>query len=143
MHGIGQSPFTGAVELLGEKEVLRSLDRILQQPMDEDHVDPDELAPLPNRLRRDLADVRDELQRQVVRLGAPPARAQVGRHVLPLAVERPVHRDGGLGGGGDRGVAVERVGLADEEGRVALDLDQVEVEMRRGPESKPAVSDRL
>ena len=61
----------GLVELLGDEHVLGHLDRVLQQPMDEDDVDPDELAPVPDGLRGDLADVCDELQLQVVRLGQP------------------------------------------------------------------------
>src|SRR5205823_9206117 len=117
------SGFTGSVELLGEKEVLGSLDRILQQPMDEDDVDPDELAPLPDRLRGDLANVRDELQLQVVRLHAPVARAKVARDMLALEVECAVHADGGPGRRGDRGVAVQSFSPAREEGRVAFDLD--------------------
>ena len=84
VRGTGQRRVAGAVELLGEEHVLGNLDRVLQQPVDEDHVDPDELAPVPDGLGGHLADVRDELQLQVVRLGAPVAGAQVGRDVLPL-----------------------------------------------------------
>ena len=108
--------------------------------MDEDDVDPDELAPVPDRLGGDLADVRDELQLQVVRLRAAVARAQVGRDVLALEVERAVHGDGGLSRRGDRGVAVQRVGLTREEGRVALDLDQVEVRRRHRSPSRAAAA---
>ncbi len=117
----------GAVELLGEKHVLGNLDRVLQQPMDEYDVDPDELALLPDGLGGDLADMRDELQLQVVRLGATVARAQVGRDILPLEVERPVHGRGGLESQGDRCVNVQRVGLTREKGCVTFDLDQIEV----------------
>ena len=138
LHGIGQSGSAGPVELLGEQDVLGGLDGVLQQPMDEDDVDPDELAPLPDGLRGDLADVRDELQLQVVRLRATVARAQVGRDVLALEVERAVHADGGLRHRGDRGVAVQRVGPTREEGRVALDLDQVEVAGRIDHRSRAA-----
>ena len=127
VHGIGQSGVTSPIELLGKKDVLGDLNRVLQQPMDEDDVDPDELAPLPDGLGGDLADVCDELQLQVVRLSATVARAQVRRDILPLEVERAVHGDRGLGGRSDRGVAVQRVSLTREEGRVAFDLDQVEV----------------
>ena len=46
LHAIGQRGATGPVELLGEEDVLGRLDGVLQQPVDEDHVDPDELAPV-------------------------------------------------------------------------------------------------
>ena len=64
--------------------------------MDEDDVDPDELASVPDGLGGDLADVRDELQLQVVRLLTAVARAQVRRDVPALAVERAVHVQDGL-----------------------------------------------
>jgi hypothetical protein len=95
--------------------------------MDEDDVDSDELAPLPDRLGGDLADVRDELQLQVGRLGATVARAQVGRDILPLDVERPMHGHGGVESQGDRCITVHRVGLTSEKGCVTFDLDQVEL----------------
>ena len=116
----------GAVEILGEEHVLGNLDRVLQQPVDEDHVDPDQLAPVPDGLAGHLADVGDELQLQVVRLGAPVAGAEVGGDVLPLDVERPVHGRRGLEGQGEGRVTVRRIGRPSEEGCVALDLDQVE-----------------
>ena len=127
VHGSEQRCSTSLVELLGEEDVLGHLNGVLQQPMDEDDVDADELAPLPDGLRGDLADVCDELQLQVVRLLTPVARAQVRRDVPALAVERAVHVEDGLGHRGDRGTAVERVDLTREEGRVAFDLDQIEV----------------
>jgi hypothetical protein len=43
--------------------------------MDEYDVDPDERALLPDGLGGDLADMRDELQLQVVRLATTVARA--------------------------------------------------------------------
>jgi hypothetical protein len=79
------------VELLGDQYVLGDLDRVLEHPVDVDDVYPDELASAPDGLGGDLADVRDELQLQVVRLVAALARAQVGRDVLPLDMEGPVH----------------------------------------------------
>ena len=87
---------------------------------------PTSVLPLLDGLGRDLADVRNELQLQVVRLSATVARAEVRRDIPPLDVERAVHRDDGLGGRSDRGVAFQRVSLTREERRVAFDLDQVE-----------------
>jgi hypothetical protein len=127
MHGIGQSGVTSPVELLGEKDVLGDVNRILQQPMDEDDLDPDERASLLDDLGGDLADVRDELQLQVVRLSAKAARTHVGRHILPLEVERAVHGYSGLLGRSERGVTVQRVSLTREKGRVAFNLDQIKV----------------
>src|SRR5947199_10462020 len=95
--------------------------------MDEDHVDSDELAPLLDRLGGDLADVCDELQLQILCLNTTVARAQIGRDVPPLEVERAMHADGGLGGRRQRVVAVKRAGLTREERRVTFDLDQLEV----------------
>src|SRR5919197_4059499 len=46
--------------------------------------------------------------------------------MLTLNVEGAVHGNGGLGDRSDRGVAVQRVSLTREEGRVAFNLDQVE-----------------
>src|SRR3954468_21364380 len=95
--------------------------------MDEDDVHADELSPSLDPLDCDLADVRDELQLQVARLSATVARAQVEFDQAPLHVESAVHGDNGLGDGGEPRVAIQRVGLAREERRVAFDLDQVEV----------------
>src|SRR5688572_3506916 len=95
--------------------------------MDEDDVDSDECAPLPDGLDGDLADVRDELQLQVVGLSATVARAQVRHDMLSLDMEGAVHGDNGLDGRSDRRIAVQRVSLTREESRVAFDLDQVEV----------------
>src|SRR5437867_5612541 len=95
--------------------------------MDEDDVDPDERAPLLDGLGGDVADVRDELQLQVVRLSATVARTQVRHDMLPLDVKGAVHGDDGLGDRSDRRIAVQRVSLTREEGRVAFDLDQVKV----------------
>jgi hypothetical protein len=91
--------------------------------MDKDDVDPDKVAPLVDGLGGDLADVRDELQLQVVRLSAKVSRAQVRHDMLPLDVEGAVHGYGGLDSRSDRGVAVQFVSLRREEGRVAFDLD--------------------
>ena len=66
VHGIERRGASRPVELLREKDVLGDLNGVLQQPMDEDDVDPDEVAPLLDGLGGDLADVRDELQLQVV-----------------------------------------------------------------------------
>ena len=123
---IGQRGITGSVELLGEKDVLGDLNRVLEQPVDVDDVDPDECLPLLDGLGRDLADVRDELQLQVVRLSATVARAEVRRDIPPFDVEGAVHRDDSLRGRNDRGVTFQRVGLTRQERRVAFDLDQVE-----------------
>jgi len=98
--------------------------------MDEDHVDSDQLPPLSDRLGSHFANVRDELQLQILRLGATVAGAKVGRDILPLEVECAVHPDRGPGGRGDRRIAVQRVSPTREEGRVAFDLDQVEVGCR-------------
>ena len=116
-----------SVELLGEEDILGRLDRVLQQAVDEDDVDPDELAAISDRLGRDLADVRDELQLQIVGLLAGVARAQIGRDVLALVVKRAVHAGDGLRHGGGRRGGVEGVGPTREESRVAFDLDQLEV----------------
>ena len=104
MDGVGQCCVTGSVKLLGEKDVLGDLNRVLEQPVDVDDVDPDECLPLLDGLGRDLADVRNELQLQVVRLGATVARAEVRRDIPPLDVESAMHRDDGLRGRDDRGV---------------------------------------
>ena len=125
VHGIGQRVLADAVELLGDQDVLGDPDRVLQQAMDEDDVDPDELDALADGLGGHVADVRDELQLEVGRPLAPRARAQVRRDVLPFEVEGPMHGRGGLEDLGHRGVGVA-VGLAGEERRVALDLDEVE-----------------
>ena len=66
------------------------------------------------------------------------ARAQVGRDVLPLDVERPVHGHGRLERQGDRCVTVQRVGLAGEEGCVTFDLDQLEAGARHRSPSPAA-----
>jgi hypothetical protein len=95
--------------------------------MNEDHVHADEIAPSLDRLDRDLSDMRDELQLQVARLGATLAGAQVQLDQPPLRVERAMHGDRSLRDGGERRGAVQRVGLARKEGRVAFELDQVEV----------------
>jgi hypothetical protein len=95
--------------------------------MDEDDIDPDEIAPLVDGLGGDLADVRDELQLQVLRLSATFARAQIRHDMLPLDMEGAVHGDNSLDCRSDRRIAVQRVSPTREEGRVAFDLDQVEV----------------
>ena len=41
---VGQCCVTGPVKLLGEKDVLGDLNRVLEQPVDVDDVDPDECA---------------------------------------------------------------------------------------------------
>ena len=116
-----------AVELLGEEQVLRRLNGVLQQPVDQDDVDPDEFAAISDGLGRDLAHVRDELQLQVVGLLAAIARAQVGGDVLALAVKRVMHLGDGLGQGGACRGGVQGVGPTGEESGVAFDLDQLEV----------------
>jgi len=101
-HG-GERVPTVAVELLGEEQVLRHLHGVLEEPVDQNDVDADELAAIPDRLGGDVADVRDELQLQVVGLLAGIARTQVGRDVLALAMERAVHAsDTPVHGGGRR-----------------------------------------
>jgi hypothetical protein len=84
LRRVGPRGFTAPVEILREKNVL-------------------------GRLSGDLADVSDELQLEALRLSAAVARAEVGRHVLPLEMEGAVHFDGCLSGRGDRGVAIQSV----------------------------------
>jgi CRP-like cAMP-binding protein len=124
---VGRRRAAAPVEVLGEKDVLGHLHRVLKQAMDEDHGHADELSPPLDLLDCDLADVRDELQLQLARLSATFAGAQVEFDEPPLHVEAAVHGDHGLGDGGEHRAAIQRVGLAREEGRVAFDLDQVEV----------------
>lgn len=130
VHRVGQSGIAGTVELLGQKNVFGDLHRVLQEPVDEDHVDPDQFSPFLDGLRRDLADVRDELQLQLTRLSAPVAGARVGRDQVPFGMEGSVHGDRSLGGRGDRDIAVQDVSITREEGGVTLDLDEIEAARR-------------
>src|SRR6202043_1058061 len=77
LRGAGYSALTGSVELLGHQHVLGYLDRVFQQSVDQDDVEPDEVSPVPDGLRGHLGDVRHELQREVVYLAAG-AGTQVG-----------------------------------------------------------------
>src|SRR5919204_3507 len=67
------------VQRLGEEDVLRDGDGVLQQPVDEDHVRADQGLAAPDRLRDHVADVGDELQGQLAGPAAPLAGAQVRR----------------------------------------------------------------
>ena len=91
---------TAAVGVLGEQDVLGRLHRVLEQAMDEDHVDADELSPALDLLGRDLADVRDELQLQPL---VCEQLSQGTGSARPAAapVEGAVHGDHGLGDGGE------------------------------------------
>ena len=74
---LGEGGATVAEELVGDQDVLRHLDGVLEQAVDVDHVHADELLPALDRLGGDVADVRDELQLQVAGLRAAPAGAHV------------------------------------------------------------------
>src|SRR3954453_13195898 len=91
-----------------------------------DHVHADELLPAPDGLGRHLADVRDELELQAVRLLAAPAGTHVELDESTLRVERAMQRDRRLSAGGYHRGSVQPIGIAREEGGVALDLDEVE-----------------
>ena len=95
--------------------------------MDVDHVHTDELLPTPDRLSGDFSDVRDELELQVARLPAAAAGAHVQFDEPTLCVEDAVQGHRCTGDGGQRRRPVESVEVAGEEGRVALDLDELEV----------------
>ncbi|MDQ2911066.1 MAG: hypothetical protein M3R39_08645 [Actinomycetota bacterium] len=99
--------------------------------MHEDDVDTCKGLAILDGLLGDLADVRDAFQLELARLDAPAATAQVaGDQPLLLLVKGAVHGDGRFRRSlGRRRVATGFLG-AREEGRVALDLDQLEV--RRG-----------
>ena len=94
MHRVlGRRRAAAPVEILGDEDVLGHLHRVLEQAMDEDHVDADELSPSLDLLDCHLADVGDELQLQVARLSATVAGAQVELDQPPLHVEGAVHGD--------------------------------------------------
>ena len=95
--GGGRAP--ASVEILGQKDVLRRLHGVLEQAMDEDHIQADEVPPSLDRLDRYLANVRDELQLQATRLRATGAGAQVELDQPPLDVEGVMHGDGSPGDG--------------------------------------------
>ena len=95
----GASRARAAVERLGEQDVLRHLHGVLEQAVDVDHVHADEVPAAPDRLDRDLPDVRHELQLQVARARAAPAGAHVELDEPPLGVEGAVHGDRDVGDG--------------------------------------------
>jgi hypothetical protein len=100
---VGRKHAAAPVELLGEENVLGHPHRVLEQAMDEDHVDADELSPSLDVLHCDLANVRvgarrrlrvgDELQLQLAgtpspRRSSPPLKkALVNRRSWPSRLE--------------------------------------------------------
>ena len=100
--------------------------RVLEQAVDLDHVHADELLPAPDRLGGYLPDMRDELELQATRLLAAPTGTHVELDEPTLRVESTMQGDGRTSDGGHRRRAVQRIGVAREEGRVALDLDEIE-----------------
>jgi hypothetical protein len=74
MHVVGRR-LPAPVEIFGEEHVLGRRHGVLEQAMDEDHVQADELSPPLDLLSRDLPDVCDELQLQVLGLSATGAGA--------------------------------------------------------------------
>src|SRR6478735_9403358 len=122
---VGGDGATAAEELVGDEDVLRHLDGVLEQAVDVDHIHADELLSALDGLASDFPDVRDELQFQAAGLRAALAGADVELDKPTLRVEGAMHGDGRVGDGGHRCRSVQSVGVARQEGRVALDLDQV------------------
>ena len=125
VHRLGERRRVAPVELLGDEDVLGHGDRVLQHPVDVDDVDADELAPALDLLRRDVAEVGDELEGEIGGRMTRSAGTEIRGNGSLLGVKRAVHGDRGLGRGGDDVAIGPR--SPRQEGSVALDLDELEV----------------
>ncbi len=111
--------------LVRHQDVLLDRHGILEQLMYSDHVHTGEVHPTLEPLHCYLADVRDELDRQIACLTAGIAVAHAKRHhALLLDVKGSVHRQR-LRGGNFRQGGFPAIGCWDvEEGGVALELHE-------------------
>ena len=92
-HLLPQFGRAAFVHRFRHEDVLVDGHRVLQHPMDRDHVDADELRLTLDLLHRALANMGDELQLQLAGLVAGITRADIARnHLLLFAMKRLVHR---------------------------------------------------